>query len=582
MRYVVLVAALALACGAPQRAAKKPPAPTYAVKRYAPLEIKADAKAPGQAVILGTDERDGSTVLPLATPAIDAAAPAAGDAGIVDLVVATLLAKDVDDLPAHSGTRGASARDAVELLAILTGATIDRKAVVDGTLLPDGTIAASASVTDLHAAYARATGTELPATLPVAASEMALDAATVEVLKAKYKQWQAKLAVQWGEILQLESAGRIPATLALLRDRAKRLAETAESLRRQNQHAAAYARILDAVAHATSANQIYDVLTRVQANQLDAALAAFDAAGVRSGATQATFDAIAAITPATISGHLRSIAAFRAAHRATALVDLAVRSHASARTYVQSLAGTRAATLGGDPIAEHVVAQVAPAMLYATKIAIDSALATEHLELAGGSDVAYSAPPAALWRVARRIRDATAASTSSFDGRVIEPFAARAKVSIDEARRRAALLEVDYAIATSDGSEPPSEAPGRSDESPTDGLSAIAGAELAYLHAAKLVATFDVLGVAIDAPRPLARVANARKLDAMIAAAERHARAAARAARVATGAIPVQAKLSYQLARAGRRGTASDKLDALGQLWTSTLASQTAVMLARN
>jgi hypothetical protein len=581
----VALACVALACGAPPRVAK-PVAPAYVVKQYAPLAFKVDANAAQHAVILGTDDKDGSTLLPLAAGissaagALPPAASATGsnttavaspapprDTGVVDLVVATMLDKNVADLSMHAKTRDASARAAIELVATLTGTPLGKN-VVDGTLLLDGTIAAGTSVTDLSAAYAKATNTKLPTSLPVAEADMALDAATADVLQAKYKQWQGKLATQWGAILQLESAGRLPSPLVHLRNEAKRLAESAELLRKQNQHAAAYARLLGAIANATSANQIYDVLTRVQANQLDKALAALDATALAGDPTKVAFEAINAVPPTTVSAHLRTLAAFRVAQRAAMLVDLATQSHASARTYLQSLAGTPSPTLGGEPVAENVVARVAPPIVYATKIAIDTALATEQLEVVGGSDLAFTPSADVLPRLARDLSLAAAATRASFDKRVIEPFAARAKINADEARMRAKLLDVDYVLATVTAD--------------ASGLHALAVADLAYLHATKLVATYEVLGIAIDAPRPLARIASDTQLDVLLAAAERNARAAARAARVATGAIPAQAKLSYQLARAGLRGSAADKLDALGQLWASTLASHTAVMLARN
>ena len=68
----------------------------------------------------------------------------------------------------------------------------------------------------------------------------------------------------------------------------------------------------------------------------------------------------------------------------------------------------------------------------------------------------------------------------------------------------------------------------------------------------------------------------------MLASAERSARASARAARIATGGIPVQAKLAYQLAAVQREGDLSDKLLALASFWQSSAYSQTAVALARN
>jgi len=68
----------------------------------------------------------------------------------------------------------------------------------------------------------------------------------------------------------------------------------------------------------------------------------------------------------------------------------------------------------------------------------------------------------------------------------------------------------------------------------------------------------------------------------MLETAEKTARASARAARIATGAIPVQAKLVYQMATVKRDGDVSDKIDALVSYWMSSAYSQTAVMLARN
>jgi hypothetical protein len=68
----------------------------------------------------------------------------------------------------------------------------------------------------------------------------------------------------------------------------------------------------------------------------------------------------------------------------------------------------------------------------------------------------------------------------------------------------------------------------------------------------------------------------------MLQSAEKAARASARAARIATGAIPVQAKLVYQMATVKKDGDVGDKIDALTAYWMSSAYSRTAVMLARN
>ena len=83
-----------------------------------------------------------------------------------------------------------------------------------------------------------------------------------KVLDAKYKQWQERLATEWGAILQLESAGRLPEILTYLRDASKRYAAAAETLHKRGLYAAAYHRMLTAWCHASAANQIYDVMTK--------------------------------------------------------------------------------------------------------------------------------------------------------------------------------------------------------------------------------------------------------------------------------------------------------------------------------
>ena len=62
-RLGLVAACIALSCGGPQRGATKAE-PPLEVKTYGPLGIKADAKAAHQAVLLGTDVKDGSTILP--------------------------------------------------------------------------------------------------------------------------------------------------------------------------------------------------------------------------------------------------------------------------------------------------------------------------------------------------------------------------------------------------------------------------------------------------------------------------------------------------------------------------------------
>lgn len=110
----------------------------------------------------------------------------------------------------------------------------------------------------------------------------------------------------------------------------------------------------------------------------------------------------------------------------------------------------------------------------------------------------------------------------------------------------------------------------------------LAGSELAYYHSAELVTKYYSLGLHTDEMGRPDSVEHDKAFTNMLASAERSARANARAARIATGGIPVQAKLSYQLASVDRDGDLSDKISALAGFWASSAFSQTAVMLARN
>jgi hypothetical protein len=94
-----------------------------------------------------------------------------------------------------------------------------------------------------------------------------------------------------------------------------------------------------------------------------------------------------------------------------------------------------------------------------------------------------------------------------------------------------------------------------------------------------VLARYEALGVRGDARGDA--VNHPPALRALLAGAERAARAAARAAQIATGAIPVQARRAYQLAALELAGGIDDQIDALAELWAATAFSEAAVTLAR-
>ena len=155
------------------------------------------------------------------------------------------------------------------------------------------------------------------------------------------------------------------------------------------------------------------------------------------------------------------------------------------------------------------------------------------------------------------------------------------------ARARVAALEPDYLIADqlvrgATGGLPHEIAAAWGEGSLGAGLLAFAASRAAYHSAALVIAKYDALGVHSDDTGRIASVNHPQAFRALLASAERAARGAARSAQGATGAIPVQARLAYQVAVIEAAGGLDDQLDALAELWTATAFSEAAVSLARN
>lgn len=665
-----------VACATPPPAKPTTATPQLEVKTYAPLRMKADAKSPNQAVILGTDKSGSSSVLPLpasaATMSVDAlgdmspvklatapnadgsvqvgifaelpgGAAAAWRAGVwtAALVAATTLDKDLTDFTfsaaAGGNVDGASALIAAGFLAVMTGAPVAADVTLTGVVDPDGTIgpvaglpeklaaaldkrkkrvgypagmrmarstktselvdleamanargAQAIAVADVHQAYKLLTGKVLPASVPVDASEMALDDATNKALDAKYKQWQERLATEWGAILQLESAGRLPSILVNLRDSAKRYAEVAEALHKQGLYAAAHQRIVMAWTYASTANEVFDILSKATSGKLDDAAAALTSLDNLDEQTSTALAKIGALQPPTIGGHLQMLAAFRAALRGWAFRVFASGAIASTKTYLASLAGTPAARLGAEQSVDKLASMVAPTILYVKKSVAESTLATEQLELSAGSDIAYTVSVADVQRLAMAQSAVGAAGVAELDALLVQPRAQSAKISEDEARLRVEIDEPDYVVALMTSRLDAGDTLLKDLEAKWGapslawGMLSLAAGELAHAHAADLRARYGSLEIKKSSTGEVTGVEHEKAFTQLLASAERRAREHSHAARVAIGTIPVQARIAYQLATVESKGTVAEKLDALAQFWSASASSQAAVMLARN
>jgi hypothetical protein len=376
--------------------------------------------------------------------------------------------------------------------------------------------------------------------------------------------------------------------LSTLRDYSKSYGEAAEDFRKRGLYGAAYARMLAAWAYASSANQIYDVMSKVESGKLDDAIATLTKLDNLDDQSREVFLKIGSLKPPTMGGHLQMMAAFRAALRGWAFRVFAGGALTMTKTYLQSLSGTPTAQLASDAVADKVAALVAPTILYVKKTVAETTLATEQLDFEAATDINYMCSIPNVRRLSTSFTSAGGAGLNYFDTLLVQPFAESAKISEDEAKQRIAIAEPDYLVAlmasrlaTQDGLI--KEMRDKWGETSLAwGLLSLAGSELAYFHSAELIAKYYSLEIKKNDQGDITGVEHEKAFANMLESAERNARANARAAKIATGNIPVQAKLAYELASVEREGSASEKLDALGQYWASSSFSQTAVMLARN
>ncbi|MEO8701520.1 MAG: S16 family serine protease [Kofleriaceae bacterium] len=692
LRRALALFLITFACGGPKTGTNTgKPLPGTTTKQFQPLTIKEDAKAPNQAVILGTDDKNGSTIVKLpitdSSGTVDAmfvrmggGQPASGGSSPVKLttspnkektvqvgiyeelsggagpqwragvwvsaiIAANTLGKDLTDFKfsASSGgyIDGASASGLMTggFLATMTGEKIDPTVTMTGIINPDGTIgpvggipekfkgnlekgkkrlgfpigmrnarsaatgqmvdlvqlakdngAEAVEITSVYDAYKLLTGKTLPEPLPVSAKEMNLDPDTIKAIELKYKDWQQKLASEWTTLLQLQQAGRLPESLTKLATFAKDRAEQAEKLHKAGLIGAAYYNILEAWVYAASATDTYDVLTKLQNGDGGGALAAIGTLDSLESSTIELFKKIGAMKPSTMGGHLQMMAAYQAALRAWGYKMYAADSIAATKRIIMMMARRDTAELGSPEVAEQIASQVAPTVLLIGQTVAETALASQRLEFESEKTVNYMCNIPNVKRMTTSYASAGAAGINYFETLLVAAMAEGAGMSIDQARNRFAMIEPNYLVAFVLSRMGQATSGVMADLKKEWGenslqwnLMSLAASQLTYAKSSELVAKYYSLGVKAESARARAeKVEHEKAFFNMLVVAERTARANARSARIATGSIPVQAKLAYQLASNQKDGDMQDKIEALAGYWVSSTYSQTAIMLARN
>lgn len=688
VRAALAAALFAFACGGPAKGTN-PVKAKETNKSYAPLSIKDDAKAANQAVLLGTDDKNGSTIIKLPTERaksqVDAmfvrmggGQPASGgftpvtlttepnhdgtvQVGITEdmsggtgaqwragvwvgaFVAATTLGKDLTDFAFNASSKGyidgasASGLMSAGFLAAMTGQSVSDKVTMTGIINPDGTIgpvggipekfkgsiekgkkklgfpigmryarseatgemvdlvqlakdngAEAVEIANVHEAYKLLTSKDLPEAVPVSEADMALDDDTTKQMDVKYAGWKERLQTEWKTIIELGQAGRLPNSLISAATMAKDYAEKAEKLHQQGLIPQAYQKMQQAWLYAASATDTFELLSKVQQGQIDQALEQLKGLENLDQMTTDVVKKIGAIRPTTLGGHLLMISAFAEALKGWSARVFAADQVMQSKRFLMGLSGVDRAQLGSPEVADQIVENILPAVILIGRTVTASVRAGETLDFEVEKTVNYMCSLPNLKRMSTSFLSASAAGMTYFDTLLLQPLAQSAGIPENQARNRIAQREPDYLVAymtshlqTWDGL-PADMKKEWSETSLPWGLFQLAGSELAYYDSAQLIAKYYSLGVSTNGFGKAAKVEHEKAFINMLASAERSARSSARAARIATGGVPVQAKLAYQLASVMREGDLSDKLDALAMFWQSSAYSQTAVALARN
>lgn len=677
---------------------KKPPLEVR--KQLEPFDVKDAQKVPHQAVILGTDDNGGSTVIELAakpspvevdvmwvrvqagksatggsTKAKLTTAPQSDGAvrvGIYEqfsgglgpqwrsavwisaFLASTMLGKDLTDFKftaeAEGFIDGPSAGGLITagFLASLTGDDIDRTVTMTGTINPDGTIgpvggipqkfvasaragknklgypvglrrsvdantgkyvdlhklakkhgAKAVELGDVYDAYELLTGRRLPTPVPLSAREMRLDSDVEVRITAAYESWRKEVADRWSQVIAMRSGQKVPAALLTLANLASSEAGEAEKLFNQGMLPSAYERITKAAILARSAHATLRIVEHMEKGDRAAALGELRMVDIEDELAKVLRDA-AAVKADTIGGHLHMMSAFQEAITGWGFSGFGSQLGAdadAALTVIAAKAKEQPATTtpkkhdDGLATANNIVEAVLPAVLANHRAAAYVQITRDRIDIEAVDSLDYECALPSVQRLATSYSSAAAANIKYFDALLLTQVASALRVTETRARQFILRREPDYLVAAMAFAmhQNPTGLTEKlraewGEESLPWRLSSLSGGLLSYFKTSLLINKWYALAPTINAKTGrVDKVAHEKAFINMITSAERKAREHARSAKIATGLVPLQAKLRYQAAVVLReRGDLTDKLRALELFWAASMYSQAAVMLARN
>lgn len=449
--------------------------------------------------------------------------------------------------------------------------------------------AEAVEVGDVFAAVQLLTGKEVPHPVPVDAEAMALPASVAEALDAQYVHWHALVADGWPQVLTLSASPATPTSILQLTRVAIADYQAAEALRAAGNRPAALRLLTRAWFAAATATASADVLALATAGDLAGATAKLAEFEELATATDHSLELLGTTKPDTMGGHLQLVSAFR-----LAIIGWAFRSMASteflprARLAIASLATMPAERRRLASTVEQTAAAIVPGVAGVARAIVGLGRAASTMEVEAAASLDYRCSLPNVRRLATSYRSAAASNLAYLDALFVAELAKAQNLTVDQAKVRFASREPGYLVAliganvtTMDGL-PAALKAAWGEDSIAWALFTLTAGELSFGETSTLISEYYSLQTELGLDGDVVSVAHPEALAHMLTWAERRTREYARAALVATGAVPVQTQLYYQIAEQQKAGSVRDQLDALGTYWTAMQFAQTAVMLARN
>jgi predicted S18 family serine protease len=510
------------------------------------------------------------------------------------------------------------------ILAAMTGAPINPKATMTGTINPDGTIgpvggipqkfraaaqkgktvlgypvgqrmnkdlalgrkvdlhgvakqngAQAREVRDIYDAYNLLTGKFLPRPTPLAPARLALN--------PQVKKAVQKMITHWTTHTQKALQGfaatgvRNPALTAHAR-KSQRKARSALQLAKIGQISAAYQRALESAVLSTITVYGATFVKNAQARNLRGILAELNKLSKATQTMDALAEKLSKIKPQNLNEFTGLLFAFSYTVEAIATSVAGAEKYKAAKKMLARIQGT-----GGRAPAKQINALMETLMqstIYLSVCYIMASAGTQIAQISAfGGGKALQMNPQKLGRLAQMYFSAAATNLKYFDSIVLEPLAKKINKSSQYARQAVMDKSFTYLLATL-SMQLGSVIKKKWGDTAQAKMALLAASLTSYLTTSTLVAEEYSLGVKRDGNNNPVAVRARKAFLTMLTAAEKRAREHAAAAQAATGMVPVGAKVSYRAAKAYVSSNAlEDKLEALSLFWTSSVVSQLAVMI---